>query len=501
MTQPSGPRRYEFGPPEDRSVLAGLDPLQLTAAAGGLLAAVLLLRVLPPTMGLPAALAMVTITAAGVLWQIAGRPTIAWTGALASWAWRRLRGRTRYRLNPHPTTSEAVKVEVDVPEPLDGVTVYSYPMPWGPVGVIQDRRAGTWVAVLQVAGQSLALADAYEKDRRLAAWGGVLAGLSRPHSPIARLQWVQHTLPDDPDALGRYLAKNHTVASGHPSLASYIQLVDTRRARRHRRAHPPRRRHLREEGAQGDQGGRRRPDRRVPGAAIGSPAGRRPPRRRRRTRHRDPGPPPARRHPASRHPHPPPPQRRRRPRLPPGPRPDRRGRGGGGGWVAARCGRRELGGGALRRRLACHLLDRRVAPRRRARGLPRPPPVRRGRHEDGGGDHAAAATGQAIRQVEAAQVAHHADEELRRRGGFLPTARRAAPHKRSPVGRPSSPTATATTASSATSPSPPPTRDQLDRSCGEVEQAAGQANLELVRLYGQQHTALTWTLPLARGLQ
>ena len=36
--------------------------------------------------------------------------------------------------------------------------------------------------------------------------------------------------------------------------------------------------------------------------------------------------------------------------------------------------------------------------------------------------------------------------------------------------------------------------------CAEIEQAAGQARIELRLLYGEQDVAFTCTLPLGRGL-
>ena len=42
---------------------------------------------------------------------------------------------------------------------------------------------------------------------------------------------------------------------------------------------------------------------------------------------------------------------------------------------------------------------------------------------------------------------------------------------------------------------------ELEDACGQVEQAAHRAFLELRRLYGQQDEAFTFTLPLARGLR
>jgi hypothetical protein len=43
--------------------------------------------------------------------------------------------------------------------------------------------------------------------------------------------------------------------------------------------------------------------------------------------------------------------------------------------------------------------------------------------------------------------------------------------------------------------------EELERYCSEIEHAAQMARLELLRLYGQQDTAFTYTLPLCRGLR
>jgi hypothetical protein len=46
-----------------------------------------------------------------------------------------------------------------------------------------------------------------------------------------------------------------------------------------------------------------------------------------------------------------------------------------------------------------------------------------------------------------------------------------------------------------------PDEEGLERACAEVEHAAQQARLELQRLYGEQDSAFTFTLPLGRGLR
>jgi hypothetical protein len=93
-----------------------------------------------------------------------------------------------------------------------------------------------------------------------------------------------------------------------------------------------------------------------------------------------------------------------------------------------------------------------------------------------------------------------ADEELRTRAGFLPSARRG--REAEGVMRRESELAeghadyrfsgyvTVTAAD----------RDGLEAACVATEQAAQSAHLDLCRLYGRQAEAYTWTLPLARGL-
>jgi hypothetical protein len=106
----------------------------------------------------------------------------------------------------------------------------------------------------------------------------------------------------------------------------------------------------------------------------------------------------------------------------------------------------------------------------------------------------------AVRAVEQARTADIADSELRRRGGFLSTARRA--REAELVARRETELAdghgsyrfsgyVTVTA---------PSASQLEAWCEATEHAAGQARLELRRLYGDQERALLCTLPLCRGL-
>jgi hypothetical protein len=107
----------------------------------------------------------------------------------------------------------------------------------------------------------------------------------------------------------------------------------------------------------------------------------------------------------------------------------------------------------------------------------------------------------AIRTVESARTSAAADEELRNRAGFVTTTRRSreqealASHERDLSDGHAFyrfagfVTVTANDA------------DELERACGDIEEAAGRSFLDLRRLSGEQDVAFTYSLPLCRGLK
>ena len=107
----------------------------------------------------------------------------------------------------------------------------------------------------------------------------------------------------------------------------------------------------------------------------------------------------------------------------------------------------------------------------------------------------------AIREVEASRTSDLADEELRGRMGFMETARRrrvadATTRREEELadGHAAVRFAGYVTVSARSD-------EELEHHCSEVEHAAQMARLELLRLYGQQEEAFTYTLPLCRGLR
>jgi len=226
-------RRYRFGPLEHRGVVGALRAGQVAVVAGALVLVVLLLQ-LSSTPGMVLVALLVGLGGAAVaFYPVFGRTVEQWAPIVCSWTAQRLLGRTHYR-SAAPTAGvhrdgSSGETPVSLPEELAGLDLLSSLLRGREVGVAADRRAGTYTAVLAVRVRSFGLLDRAEQERRLAGWGGVLAGLARENSPIGRLQWVERTVPSDGDELGRYLQQERdpTVPLASSAVGSYIELVES----------------------------------------------------------------------------------------------------------------------------------------------------------------------------------------------------------------------------------------------------------------------------------
>jgi hypothetical protein len=489
MTEPA--RRYVFSPLERRGLLLGLTPPQLAALAGPVAVAVVVVHVAPDAIGILVGISLIVTGVAAACLPIAGRAPVVWLPVVLGWCRRRISGPVTVR----PAWAGARScATLD-----DSIEVVSVPaVPGQPdMGVVHDRANGTWASVVPVRGRAFALLDPLDKERRLSAWGGVLAAMARTGTPVHRLQWVERSFAGDGDALQRHLlaAAPGTTTPGPPTSCAATAVAEARGGYEELIAaagpatleheslvviavHPRRAaRSLRSfgHGRRAICGLLQRETRLFQGqlraaelwagealdtAGLSSAlrAG------------FDPG-------------------VRRRTWV--------RGTGPGGAWPlasdeawsslrldgawfatywVAEWPRIEVGPDFLAPLL--------LAGARRTVSLtlgPVPPD-------------------RARREVEAARTADAADEELRRRAGFLSTAR----HRRESEGVAQRESELAdghaeyrfsgyVTVSGAD-------RNELEAACAEIEQAAQQARLEVRRLYGQQREAFCWTLPLARGL-
>jgi hypothetical protein len=226
-------RRYRFGPLERRGLIGSLRPVQVFVIAGSLAGAVVLMRSLAGGAGVFAALALVLAAAGFCFWPISGRSAEEWLPVAGRYGRRRASGRHRYR-SPAPTAgahvgnAERPEPVVSLPESASGLELLAAPLRGETVGVVKDRRTRSYAAVLAVKVTSFGLLDRAEQESRQAGWGGVLASLAREGSPVTRVQWVERTVPADGDEVGRYLGDawdRGSVPLESLHMQSYLDLV------------------------------------------------------------------------------------------------------------------------------------------------------------------------------------------------------------------------------------------------------------------------------------
>jgi len=245
--------RYRFPPLERRGVIAGWRAGQIGSVAAGLVLAVLTIRSRPSLSGVVVAIVFVGTGLALAFWPIAGRTGEQWLPVVVRWAWAGVTGH-RFQSASGPASGSQMVIgegghgihlgqmehrpRMLASSVMDGLRIEAANGPDGRegMGVVVDDRARTLTAVLAVRGHSFALLGPAEQDARVAAWARVLSSLARDGSSVHRLQWVETCLPDDGRAVRSYF-DDHAVLDGDDRAArSYRTLLDesTPVTRRHR---------------------------------------------------------------------------------------------------------------------------------------------------------------------------------------------------------------------------------------------------------------------------
>lgn len=221
--------RYRFGPLERRGVLAGLRSSQLLILGAAGLMIVIIARTLPPATALVVMVATALVAAFVAFVPISGRTLDEWLPIVAGWALGGIIGR---RIFVSARASEGLTAvldpQPDLPATLRGSTILSHAVPGSDarIGIIKDGRRGTYTGVLAVRGKSFALLDGPEKARRLSSWAGILAGLASEGGVVHRLQWVERTVSDPGNEVGNYLKNNLAVPLDSLIARSYLEVVD-----------------------------------------------------------------------------------------------------------------------------------------------------------------------------------------------------------------------------------------------------------------------------------
>lgn len=207
-------RRYRFGPLERKGVVAGLRSGQIIII-GLAVALCMMLLMTTTSQAVWIAIALILCTTfMGIFMEPMGRGIDQWIPVLFRWVKKSFRGGHSW-VTPLPVlgadvvNGQVVAAEIPLPESLEGLSILSVPLEnmRSTVGILKDKNDSSFTGVLAVRGTAFALLDESEKERRLSSWGDVLSGLARQGSNIHRIQWIERTLPDDGDALNRYLAE------------------------------------------------------------------------------------------------------------------------------------------------------------------------------------------------------------------------------------------------------------------------------------------------------
>jgi hypothetical protein len=214
--------------------------------AAGLVVGVLALRAHPNPLGVVEALLVLLSSLAVACWPLAGRTTEEWLPTVVRWGADGVSGRRR--TSPDPGIGHCPGLEGPSPcrrpglgekQPhssrslgaFGGLVVLGVDRANGEptaiqTGVIQDLRAGTYTGVLALEGHSFALLGSDEKERRVAGWAGVLAALAREGSTVHRIQWLALAQPDDGRAVHSHLHSHGVEPPGSPAYDSYRAVLD-----------------------------------------------------------------------------------------------------------------------------------------------------------------------------------------------------------------------------------------------------------------------------------
>lgn len=201
--------RYRFGPLERRGVVAGWRGGQIATVAGGLFFAVLVLRAHSTLAGAVVCVVLVATAVALATWPVGGRSVEEWAPDAVRYAGGAVRDRRSRRTDPFST--------------LQLLSVELTPSRDSCAGIVVDTSSQTYTAVFEASGAGFVLLGEQDKSGRVDAWAGVLASLTREASAVHRLQWIQRGRPVPDERLARQLDEVHEDTAAGRSYAAFVR--------------------------------------------------------------------------------------------------------------------------------------------------------------------------------------------------------------------------------------------------------------------------------------
>ena len=132
---------------------------------------------------------------------VAGRSIVEWLPVALAWVWRSATGQTRYLrglTKPRPAGTLAL--------PGDAAALRKYTDPETGAVMVHDPHAQTLTALREITHPSFVLLDPGEQERRVQAWGRVLATGCRS-GRLSRIQILERTIPDSGSGLAQWWAE------------------------------------------------------------------------------------------------------------------------------------------------------------------------------------------------------------------------------------------------------------------------------------------------------
>jgi hypothetical protein len=241
---PTARAQFRFPPLERRGLIAGWRGGQIAAVAAGLLVGVVAIRNQPSVGGVALAIIGLVAGLATAFWPIRGLTCEQWSPLVLRWLWAVATGGHR-QLSPTPGYGSLATLDASRgleirsasrrkpggrPSVFDGLQVVGTPFGTHSsaeeLGMVIDQRARTATAVLVVSGHSFALLGSRDQDGRIGAWARVLSSMAREGSDVHRVQWIESCLPDDGSAVRRHFSDHSVLGVDSPAAESYRTLVD-----------------------------------------------------------------------------------------------------------------------------------------------------------------------------------------------------------------------------------------------------------------------------------
>jgi hypothetical protein len=155
--------------------------------------------------------------------RFAGHTALEWVPVVARFAFARTAGQARWRsaqarmghvarLSGGPEVDpQDAQPPVSLPAELSELELLEVRLPrFGGVamGVVHDRRAHTYTATVRCEARAFYLLGEAERETMLASYGALLTTFASDDSPVRRIAWYERTLPPGSDELVEYLHRH-----------------------------------------------------------------------------------------------------------------------------------------------------------------------------------------------------------------------------------------------------------------------------------------------------